>query len=56
VGPTAATAYSLHDFFNFTAAHAFIPIAGAKYPTKCFWSKANAKACFPNYPTDPDSD
>jgi hypothetical protein len=31
-------------------------ITGAKYPTSCFLSSANAESCFPGYPKPPDND
>ena len=46
--------YSLNDFFG-TTAYQFSPITSAKYATKCFWNKTQAK-CFPKYPAAPDSD
>jgi hypothetical protein len=55
-GAALATSYSLHDFFDFSAIRAFTPITGAKYPTSCFTSEANAKNCFgAAFPADPDS-
>jgi hypothetical protein len=53
-----ATKYSLSDFFaSFSAPPlSFTQIIGAKYPTSCFTSATNAKACFPGFPSDPDND
>jgi hypothetical protein len=48
--------YSLWDFFDFTAFHAFKTINGAKYPRSCFRNPYTT-GCFPgSYPQDPDND
>jgi phospholipase C len=48
--------FGLSDFFNFKKSNPFVQITGAKYPTSCFLSIANAQGCFSGYPKPPDND
>ena len=50
--------YSLSDFFNFTAPHAFVPITGWKYDEPCFHADVRSTQCLgPNsLDADPDDD